>query len=455
MTQKNIETALSDLPDAPGIYLFYSRKKELIYVGKATSLRNRVRSYFAGARTPRPIEHMIHEVGCIDWRQTDSVLEAIILEANAIKKYQPKYNVDGKDDKSWNYIVMTKEEFPQVIPIRAHELKSMYEITNRTKLRKKQFAFMFGPYPGLNTKATMTLLRRLFFFSTCQKQQKSQLSKKKPCFYYQIGECLGVCTGKISSKEYTEKVIQPLRTFLRGGKKRLIKTLGTHMREASKNHDFEEAARLHDQIASLQRIQDIALLNASFVHDPLTHGTAAEYGRIEGYDISNFGSAGKVGSMVVFINGMPDKKEYRHFTIRTVKGQSDVDCLAEVIERRLKHVLTSCQTSESMASKVNCQKSTVKSQEWPLPNVFLVDGGKPQVNCVKKIFAEKQIDIPVVGIAKGPDRKKNEFVLGEKNSAFVRWVYRNKKVLIHVRDEAHRFAIAHQKIRRGRSFLLS
>ncbi|PIR02888.1 MAG: hypothetical protein COV60_03195, partial [Candidatus Magasanikbacteria bacterium CG11_big_fil_rev_8_21_14_0_20_43_7] len=272
---KKIDTQLKNLPDDPGIYLFYNTKKELIYVGKATSLRNRVSSYFRNPTLAlpfgrggnlRPIEQMIHEVSGIKWKVTDSVLEAIILEANYIKKYQPKYNVLGRDDKSWNYIVITKGEYPIVKTIRQHEGTG----------RDLSVQYIFGPYPGLNTKATMKLLRRMFFISTCKppkhahSQKDSSVSPQnnsKPCLYRQMGLCLGVCTREISSAEYKKKVIRPLVQFLRGGKKRLISTLNTRMKEAAKAEEFEEAARLRNQISSLERIHDIALLNRSFVDD--------------------------------------------------------------------------------------------------------------------------------------------------------------------------------------------
>lgn len=420
----NLLEKIKILPDNPGIYLFYNSKKELIYVGKATSLKNRAGSYFkrsfdsargASLRMTsgtRPIEQMIHEVVDIKTTQTDSVLEAIILEANTIKKYQPKYNVDLKDDKSWNYIVITKNNYPRVETVRQHEIESQKSIKSKVH---KDCKYFFGPYPGLKTAEMMKLLRKLFFISSCKPDQK------KPCFYYQLGQCLGVCNGEISSAEYKKKVIQPLIKFLRGNKKALVKDLEKKMREASKQEDFEEAGRLRDQINNLQKIQDIALLNKTFVEDQLKIKNLKLKIRVEGYDISNLGSTGKVGSMVVFENGEPNKKEYRKFKIKTVQGQSDVDCLTEVIERRLKH------------------------EEWKLPQVILVDGGKPQVNRAIEILRINKFKIPVVGIAKGPDRKKNEFIIGFKNKEFIKWVNKNKELLIKVRDEAHRFAINYQR----------
>ena len=217
-----IADILKKLPDNPGVYLFYNDKKEVIYVGKASSLKNRVRSYWNGRRTFRPIEQLIHEVVFISWEQTDSVLEAVILEGRYIKEHRPKYNVLWKDDKSWNYIVVTKDRYPEVETVREHDLKNV----------QKQFTYVFGPYPGMNVRATMKIFRRLFLISVCKP------AAKRPCIYRQMGECLGVCTDEVSPKEYKEKVIQPLVTFLKGRKKQLIRNLQKKMKEAAKAQKF-------------------------------------------------------------------------------------------------------------------------------------------------------------------------------------------------------------------------
>lgn len=240
--------------------------------------------------------------------------------------------------------------------------------------------------------------------------------------YRQIGQCLGVCSGEISSGDYRVKVIRPLRMFLSGKKSALIVHLRTRMKAAARARDFEEAGRLRDQIAALTHIHDIALLNTNFVHDVVPTNTKSI--RVEGYDISNFGQADKVGSMVVFDERGPVKSQYRKFNIRSVSGQSDVDCLAEVIGRRLGHA------------------------EWGSPDVIMVDGGVPQVNAVKKILLDHGSTIPVVGIAKGPTRKNNEIILGDRSPQFSKWVYSHIKLLIQVRDEAHRFAIKFNRSKR-------
>ncbi|MBU1132263.1 GIY-YIG nuclease family protein [Patescibacteria group bacterium] len=409
MNQTKTQNILKRLPNKPGVYSFYNSDKELIYVGKAASLKNRVKSYFQGRKSPRPIEEMIHEVANIKWEETDSALEAVILEAIIIKKHLPKYNILGRDDKSWNYIAITRDEFPKVATIRQHELNQLEK-----SVIKQKYSHLFGPFPGLNTLAAMKILRRLFKFSTCSPGQK------RPCFHYQLKQCLGVCVGEISKKEYQQKVIRPLVIFLQGKKKSLIKKLEKEMKEKSKLENFEEARRLRDQIFNLKKIHDVALLNKSFVEIENMKPQIKNI-RIEGYDISNFGETGKVGSMVVFDQESAIKSEYRKFKIKTVAGQSDVGCLAEVIDRRLRH------------------------DDWPLPYLFLIDGGKPQVNKVKKILEKNVLAIPIVGIAKGKERKKNEFFIVNAGLEKEEWIRNNFNLLIRVRDEAHRFAIKYQK----------
>ena len=407
------------LPDEPGIYLFYNVHGELVYVGKATSLKSRVTSYFRGKRTPRPIEELIHEVADIDWRVTDSVLEAVIVESSYIKKFLPKYNVMGKDNKSWNYIIITNDEYPQIITLRQHEL-ALLQRNDPQQL--KRFAATFGPYPGLNTKAAIKILRRLFHFSSCEPDSS------RPCLYYEMGLCYGVCVRAISPADYKKKVINLLKWFLSGKKRQVIKNFERRMKQASKAEDYEEATLLRNQLKNLYRIHDVTLINKSFFEEEIEwEGSFLPTGqplRIEGYDISNLGPTHKVGSMVVFNAHGPVKSEYRKFNIKTVEGQNDVDSLAEVLERRLKR------------------------NDWDKPDVVLLDGGLPQINRIKKVFIERGVTIPFVGIAKGAERKSNNIILGTKTQEFVNWVSKHQNLLIRVRDEAHRFAIAFNRSKR-------
>lgn len=390
---------IKNLPDSPGIYLFY-KDRELLYVGKAASLKKRVRSYFSNSKNIRPIELLINEINDIKWISTDSAIEAAILEAKYIKKFRPKYNVMGKDDKSWIYLYLTKEPFPKLKTIREHELKD---------LDKKKIKKLFGPYLNIKTSEMVRILHSLFYISKCEPNQK------RACFDFQIKKCLGVCIGIINEEEYGNRVIKPLTQFLNGNKKAVIKNLEKQMKSFSKNEQFEEANRIKFQIKRLQKIQDASLINKSFVQDIFKNEIFIK--RIEGYDISNLGKNYKVGSMIVFNLNGPLKKDYRKFKIRTVEKQSDIDCLKEVFKRRLTHT------------------------DWEMPDIVLVDGGKAQVNLAKKMFKK----VFVFGIAKGRDRKKDEFIFDSKDKKIISFIEDNKKLFINARNEAHRFAINYQK----------
>jgi excinuclease ABC subunit C len=382
---KNWREKIDQIPKISGIYLFYQKGK-LVYVGKATSLRDRIRSYL-NPKTTRPIEALINSIDEVKWREANSIIEAIILEANYIKEFKPKYNVKEKDDKSWNYLVITKDDFPKLLAVRERNLKI------------KDYKYVFGPYAEGKISEVLRILHSLFLISRCGPNQK------RPCFDYNLKRCLGVCTNEITIEDYNKKVIKPLVLFLKGKKKSLINSLKKEMDSHSKNNQFEEAIRIRNQIKSLQKIVDFSLLDKSFIED----NKKVLPKRIEGYDISNLGDEIMVGSMVVFENGKAVKKEYKKFKIKNVKNQSDTDCIKEIIERRFNH------------------------KEWKRPDLILIDGGKPQISAVKKIIK----DISVTGIAKGKDRKKDELIGEDINC--------DKDLLLKVRDEAHRFAINYQR----------
>lgn len=248
------------------------------------------------------------------------------------------------------------------------------------------------------------------------RQATSKNKLFRACFDYEIGLCPGICIGAISKEDYI-KNIKKLRLFLAGKKKQLAVFLEKEMKTTAKNLEFEKAAKLRRQLFALQHIRDTALIydEKSEVRNPKSEKSMK---RIEGYDISNTSGTSAVGSMVVFFGNEPQKNEYRKFKIRTIVGQDDVGMIREVLSRRLKN-------------------------NWPLPFLILVDGGKSQVGVVEGVLREFGFRIPVVGIAKGPERKKNEFM-----GKVPKWA--EKKTLIRVRDEAHRFAVVYHRTLRNR-----
>ena len=423
----SIEPQLKKLPDTPGVYIFKNAKGEVVYVGKATSLKRRVSSYWHGRRAGfRPIEQMIEEVGHIETRKTGTVIEALILEAALIKKYWPRYNVVQRDDKSFLYVGITRDEFPRVVLVRGLDAE-------RGKARQKIFAHIFGPFTSARSLRTaLDIMRKIFSWSDCA----PLVSGKRPraCFYEHLGLCPGVCTGKITAQEY-RKIIRRFVLFFQGKRSALIKQMRVDMARAARVEDFEAAARLRNQLTSLEHIQDIALIQREDGHgfvDSFARKTSGNtlrgmpFYRIEAYDISNISGTSAVGSMTVFENGVSAKQEYRKFKIKTVEGANDVAMMREVLLRRFQH------------------------PEWRFPDLVVIDGGKPQVNAARAVWRELKLLIPLMGIAKGLTRKRDEFILASRNEKLIQFLRLYPHLVKQVRDEAHRFAVQYHRVVRGK-----
>lgn len=400
------------LPDSPGVYFFVGKKNKILYIGKATSLKNRVLSYLGkdliGKRGPI-IGKMIDESKKIKFIKTDSVLEAIILEANLIKKHQPLYNTKEKSDKSFNHIVITKEDFPRILVVRGKDInfKKLYH-TPHTPYA------IFGPFPqGSVLKEALKIIRKIFPF-----RDKCVPGSGKPCFDRQIGLCPGVCTGEISKEGY-RKIISNIRLFLSGKKKTVIKKLTKEMTERAKRHEFEKADAVKKTIFSLRHIQDVSLIKNS-LSDVEVLG---KENRIEAYDIAHISGKWNVGVMTVVKEGVPDKASYRKFKIRKIGG-GDTGALEEVLTRRLKH------------------------SEWGMPSIIVMDGGLAQKNTAEKAVKAAGLNIPVVSVVKD-ERHKPKNILGDK-----KLIDRFKNEILLANSEAHRFALKYHRSLRNKSIHL-
>ncbi len=390
----------SKLPETPGVYIMKDAAGKILYIGKAVNVRRRVSSYFTRPHDAR-IEGLVREIKTIDFKKTDTGIEALILESELIKKHQPPFNIKEKDDKSFLYVEMTGERFPRIFLARGKD---------------KPNGKRYGPFTSASSiREALRIIRKIFPYATHPEPKKPQA---RACFDYQIGLCPGTCIGAISRRDYL-KNIKNIELFFGGKKERIIKNLEREMKTASKALDFERAGELKRQLFALQHIQDVAVISDDKIQNP--NDKFKKTTRIEGYDISNISGASAVGSMVVFTNNEPDKKEYRKFKIKTVFQPNDFGMLQEVLERRLKN-------------------------NWPLPDLFLIDGGRGQVSAVRGILSKAGIKIPVIGIVKGPERKRNDIV-GKIPS------FTDLQTLIKVRDEAHRFAITYHKKVRSREFM--
>lgn len=441
MIPDNIKIQNSQLPDGPGVYFYYDVAGKLLYVGKATSLKRRVGSYFIKAHDRR-IEELVRKIRQIKYIETPTVIEALILEANKIKTLQPRYNILQRDDKSFMYLVITNESYPRPKLVRGHDLKKLGINPFRPKPSaqvKKHFLRVFGPYTSSRSlRMALELVRRVVPWSDCLPPDTT--GKHRPCFNASIGRCPGVCEGKIDKREY-RRVIRQLILFFEGKKKQLVREIKKEMDRASKELRFEDAAVWRQKLFALEHIQDVALIGKEDVDLPyVDHGDQMLInlnGRIEAYDISAISGTAAVGSMVVFENGKPAKDQYRKFKIKTVKGFNDVAMLEEVMRRRLR-------------------RAQQHPDTWPLPELMVIDGGKPQVNRIQEVFDDLGITIPIVGLAKGFDRKQDVLIFDRSNKELVQVTKRGKEIFQRARDEAHRFAVRyHRELRRKKQFGIS
>lgn len=395
---------LPKLPNTPGVYLF-KKGRSVLYVGKATSLKDRVKSYFGDdlieTRGPLLVD-MVTTAKRLDYIQTDSVLEAIILEANLIKKYKPFYNTKEKDDKSFYYVVVTDEDFPRVFLERERELEV------NLKIKAYKLKTSFGPFPsGQTIREALRLVRKFFPF-----QDNSSVKKDQFTFYRQIG--LVPDLAKEEAKKLYKKNIENLVLFFQGKKDMVIKNLEKEMKAFAHVKEFEKADAVKKKIFALKHIQDISLIKKD---DLVKKSTSF---RVEGYDVSHISGTNMVGVMTVVLDGEPAKSEYRKFKIKGFDKSNDVGALAEIIKRRLGH------------------------PEWTYPNLVVVDGSVAQKRRVENIFNELGIKIPVVAVVKN-ERHKPKAILGDKKYAKM-----YEKEIILVNAESHRFAVKYHRDKRGK-----
>lgn len=410
------------LPDKPGVY-FFLKGKEILYIGKATSLKDRVKSYFGkdliGTRGPIILD-MVFKADKIDFRSTDSVLEALILEANLIKKHQPKYNTKEKSDKSFLSVVITKEKLPRVLIVRTYNLKGSSNVLTNFRISKT-----YGPFTsGTQLREAIKIIRRIFPFL-------DEKYKNNYRFYKQVD-----LVPDISNTEGINKYknnIRNLKLFFEGKKKQVLRNLEKEMKAYAKVHAFEKAGEAKRQIFALKHINDVALLKQeNFSRSSLLRVRSGAHTnknfpvsvtRIEAYDIAHMGGKNMTGVMVVVENSEVNKNEYRKFKIRTQARANDTGALTEVLERRFKHL------------------------EWAFPNLIVVDGSTAQINAAKKVLAKAGKLIPVVSVVKD-ERHKPKGIGGDKNFAL-----KYEKEILLANSEAHRFAINYHKNLRNKNFL--
>lgn len=558
-----LEYKIKMLPESPGCYLMKS-EGQIIYIGKAVNLKNRVRQYFHGSHTPK-VAAMASRVDDFDLMLCETNFEALTLECNLIKKHRPFYNILLKDDKHYPYLRLDlNEPYPR--------------LTLARRMEQRDSAKYFGPYIGATAvRQVLDEVRRFFPLRTCALNLPLK-TPRRPCMHHQIGQCLAPCAGKVSEADYSE-ILKRVVAFLNGDSRELLQELTREMNAASERMEYEQAALLRDKIADIRQLmeqqhaiqtrdveQDI-LAVATDEQDAmvqLTHirGGRMEGGRaflmedcgtedpaqilanfltqyyddeqliprnilaqtlpepveelerwlrerrggavtlaipqrgdkadlvkltlknaedalnkhrqsalvkeartkrammelqealglptlpfrIEGYDISNTQGILSVASMVVFEGGLPNKKAYRYFRIKTVEGANDFASMAEVIGRRFTHGLKERQERDEAGLALDGGSFS------KLPDVVLIDGGPEQLLFAHRAMEESGASVPMFGLAKKFEEiylpgRKDPIVLDRRSNAL--------HLVQHVRDEAHRFGITHHRALRGKEGLRS
>ena len=391
------------LPDASGVYFFLGARKNILYIGKATSLRNRVRSYFASDLVEKRsvlIEKMVTEAKSVEWTTTDSVLEAMIIETNLIRTHKPKFNTISKDDKSYNHLIITNEDWPRVLVVRGKDLDEY------------GYKYHFGPFPsGMLFKEALKIVRRLFQFydtKTPIGKEKSKVTRGKIDFNRQIG----LYPEEQTKQEYS-RTIRHIRLFFEGKKGQIIKELEKEMKSLAKVEKFEEAHMIKKKIFALQHIQDVSLIknDARIYRDDKSV-------RIEAYDVAHLQGKDMVGVMTVVEGGEMKRSDYRKFKIQSVSGANDPAALREVLERRLHH------------------------SEWPLPQIIAVDGSTAQKNVTERVLRKRELMIPVVAVVKD-DRHRPVRIIGPQSI-----LKKHHDAILLANSEAHRFAIEYHRSKR-------
>ncbi len=430
-----LERKLKDLPKEPGVYFHKDKAGQIIYVGKAAVLRNRVRQYFQASRNRDPkTELLVAEIADTDWQVVDSEVEALFLEAEMIRRYMPRYNILLRDDKAMTYVRIN--------------FKDMYPNLTFTRRPIDDGADYYGPFlSALSLKKALKYLRRAFPYST------HTVLPKRACLQYHLGLCPGPEMGELDEKIYKANLKKLIRV-LKGQRKTLIMELEKDMKAYSVAAEFEKAAVTRNQLFALKNLgQQVIFSDKEFQDISKDHalveltkllGLKKPPRRIEGYDISHMSGTDTVASMVVFTNGVSDKANYRKFKSR-IKGNDDFMHMREAMMRRF-------------------SEKNVKS--WGMPDMLLIDGGKGQLEAALGVLREEDIKLPVIGLAKkheeivvrndwphtklnpevvlklrGFSRQSDDFSLIDlpNNSNIV-------KLLQRVRDESHRFAVSYHSV---------
>lgn len=401
-----------ELPDSPGVYFFRDKEGGILYIGKATSLRDRTKSYFAkdlSITRGNKIVNMVIVAENLTYETTSSVMEALLLENYLIKKHQPIFNTRDKDNKSFTCVVITKEEYPRVLAMRVRDYEKRFA---NGELDHAKVDKVYGPFSNSSQiKEVLRIIRKIFPY-----RDKCEVNQGKLCFNAQIRLCPGSCGGLINSSEY-KKNIKAIKNLFEGKGQSLKATLIKDMDQYAKRQEFEKAAKIRNILWSLDHIRDVSLIK----NEDVTDFKDKDF-RIEAYDVAHISGSSRVGVMTVVEGGQKNTDEYRKFKL--VEGiNDDYAGIYELLKRRFAH------------------------PEWRNPDLIVFDGGIGQKNIGDRVLASMGILVPTCSVVKNEKHKPKDII-----STYPQ-IEKYKKYIILANAEAHRFAIGYHKQKRGKDFL--
>lgn len=405
-----LKDKITVLPEAPGVYIFKDAAGNIIYIGKAKFLKKRVASYFSHFVSTKT-QILVSKIADIEYKLCQTESMALLLEVTLVHKYKPKYNVSLRDDKSFPFVKITNEEFPAICI---------------TRKREADGARYFGPYTNVKLlRQALKIIRRSFPYRTCKKLPQ------QACIYYRLKLSPAPCIGKISKREYA-KTIENICLILEAKTDTLIKKLSQEMNLKSRQSQFEQAAKIRDQINALGVFgRSQTGFSSQFELEDLKNLVQLDKipQRIEAFDISNIFGQEATGSVVSFYKGLPDKNNYRRFRIKMLHEINDYGMLREVLNRRYLRL---------------------KQENLALPNLILIDGGRSHLMTAKAEIEKLGLHISLISIAK---EKENIYVADRKRPISLKSDTPALNLIRRVRDEAHRFAVAYHHILRRKKII--
>lgn len=419
---KQLVEKLKTLPSSPGVYFHKSVDGEIIYIGKAAVLKNRVRSYFNREHKDAKTRALVKEIADTDWTTTESELDALFLESEMIKRYMPRYNILLRDDKSQIFV---RINLCDAIPF-----------VSFTRQPADDGADYYGPfYSGIAIKNALRILRKIFPYFAKNYSREADRSKLNT----QLGLEPNIENG---TQEY-KKDLRKLISYIKGNRVAVMNEIEKEMKTAAKAQNFEMAAKLRNQLFNLKELRkQIVFSREEFLDISKDEALAGLKNllnlpeiprRIEAYDVSHISGTNNVASMVVATNGMADKREYRKFKLRT-SGNDDYSHMREAVERRLKHL-----------------------GDWGRPDLVIIDGGIGQLNAVADLLNAEEI--PFIGRNKSGDHGRNARVqiVYSRNGAYKEIELGHDdhiaKLIARLDEESHRFAITYHQLLRGKAML--